>query len=77
MLDNVVQKLETKLENSFKELSEKVVSFMVNTIFQIYETLDRKNADKVYDILSKESVKHFNFKLDPVPPPPHYRPLHP
>ena len=41
VLDNVVQKLETKLENSFKELSEKVVSFMVNSMLQIYETLDR------------------------------------
>ena len=69
VLDNVVQKLETKLENSFKELSEKVVSFMVNSMLQIYETLDRKNADKVYEILSKESVEHFNFRLDPVSPP--------
>ena len=69
VLDNVVQKLETRLENSFKELSEKVVSFMVNSMLQIYETLDRKNADKVYEILSKESVEHFNFRLDPVSPP--------
>ena len=69
MQDNVVQKLETRLENSFKELSEKVVSFMVNSMLQIYETLDRKNADKVYEKLSKESVEHFNFRLDPVSPP--------
>ena len=69
VLDNVVQKLETRLEKSFKELSEKVVSFMVNSMLQIYETLDRKNADKVYEILSKESVEHFKFRLDPVSPP--------
>ena len=68
-LDKVVQKLETMLENSFKELSEKIVSFMVNSMLQIYEKLDRKNADKVYDILSKESVEHFNFRLDPLSPP--------
>ena len=68
-LDKVVQKLETTLENSFKELSEKIVSFMVNSMLQMYEKLDRKNADKVYDILSKESVEHFNFRLDPVSPP--------
>ena len=69
VLDNIVRKLETRLENSFKELSEKVVSFMVNSMLQIYETLDRKNADKVYEILSKGSVEHFNFRLDPVSPP--------
>ena len=68
-LDKVVQKLEAKLENSFKELSEKIVSFMVNSMLQIYEKLDRKNADKVYDILSKESVEHFKIRLDPVSPP--------
>ena len=32
VLDNVVQNLEIKLENSFKELSEKVVSFMANSM---------------------------------------------
>ena len=42
---------------------------MVNSMLQIYETLDRKNADKVYEILSQESVEHFNFRLDPVSPP--------
>ena len=68
-LDKVVQKLEAKLENSFKELSEKIVSFMVNSMLQIYEKLDRKNADKVYDILAKESVEHFKIRLDPVSPP--------
>ena len=70
-LDKVVQKLEAKLENSFKELSEKIVSFMVNSMLQIhvYEKLDRKNADKVYDILSKESVEHFKIRLDPVSTP--------
>ena len=47
-LGNIVQKLETKLEESFKALSEKVVSFMVNSMVEIYEKLDRKNADKVY-----------------------------
>ena len=41
---------------------------MVNFMLQIYEKLDRKNADKVYDILSKESVEPFNFRLDPVSP---------
>ena len=47
VLDKVVQKLESKLENSFKELSEKVVSFMVNSMLEIYEKLDKNNADKV------------------------------
>ena len=42
---------------------------MVNSMLQIYEKLDRKNADKVYDILSKESVEHFKIRLDPVSPP--------
>ena len=51
-LGNIVQKLETKLEESFKALSEKVVSFMVNSVVEIYEKLDRKNADKVYNFLS-------------------------
>ena len=45
-LGNIVQKLETKLKESFKALSEKVVSFMVNSMVEIYEKLDRKNADK-------------------------------
>ena len=65
-LGNMAQKLETKLEKSFKALSEKVVSFMVNTMVEIYEKLDRKNADKVYSILSKESVECFNIQLHPL-----------
>ena len=69
VLDKVVQKLESRLETAFKELSEKVVSFMVNSMLEIYEKLDKKNADKVYDILCKESVEHFNLRLDPVSPP--------
>ena len=68
-LGNIVQKLETKLEESFKTLSEKVVSFMVNSMVEIYEKLDRKNADKVYSILSKESVDCFNIQLHPISPP--------
>ena len=68
-LGNIVQKLETKLEESFKALSEKVVSFMVNSMVEIYEKLDRKNADKVYSILSKESVDCFNIQLHPISSP--------
>ena len=68
-LGNIVQKLETKLEESFKALSEKVVSFMVNSMVEIYEKLDRKNADKVYSILSKESVDCFNIQIHPISPP--------
>ena len=68
-LGNIVQKLETKLEESFKALSEKVVLFMVNSMVEIYEKLDRKNADKVYSILSKESVDCFNIQLHPISPP--------
>ena len=68
-LGNIVQKLETKLEESFKALSQKVVSFMVNSMVEIYEKLDRKNADKVYSILSKESVDCFNIQLHPISPP--------
>ena len=68
-LGNIVQKLENKLEESFKALSEKVVSFMVNSMVEIYEKLDRKNADKVYSILSKESVDCFNIQLHPISPP--------
>ena len=41
-LDNIVQKLEHKVEQSFKALSERVVSFMVNSMVKIYEQLDRK-----------------------------------
>ena len=59
-LGSIVQKLETKLEESF---SEKVVSFMVNSMVEIYEKLDKKNADKVYSILSKESVECLNIQL--------------
>ena len=74
-LDNIVQKLEHKVEESFKAHSERVlvVSFMVNSIVEIYEQLDRKNADKVYNILSKESVECFDIKLHLISP--HYRPL--
>ena len=68
-LDSIVQKLQHKVEESFKALSERVVSFMVNSMVEIYEQLDRKNADKVYSILSKESVECFNIKLDPISPP--------
>ena len=65
-LGNIVQKLESKMEESFKALSERIVSFMVNSMVEIYEQLDKKNADKVYNILSKESVDCFNIKLHPV-----------
>ena len=68
-LGNIVQKLESKMEESFKALSERIVSFMVNSMVEIYEQLDKKNADKVYNILSKESVDCFNIKLHPVNPP--------
>ena len=68
-LDNIVHKLETKMEESFKALSEKVVSFMVNSMVEIYDKLDRKNADKVYNILSKESVDCFSIQLHPISPP--------
>ena len=68
-LGNIVQKLETKLEESFKALSEKVVSFMVNSMVEIYEKLDRKCTDKVYSILSKKSVDCFNIQLHPISPP--------
>ena len=49
-LGNIVQKLESKMEESFKALSERIVSFMVNSMVEIYEQLDKKNADKVYNI---------------------------
>ena len=68
-LGNIVQKLESKMEESFKALSERIVSFMVNSMVEIYEQLDKKNADKVYNILSKESVDCFNIKLHPISPP--------
>ena len=42
---------------------------MVNSMVEIYEKLDRKNADKVYSILSKESVDCFNIQLHPISPP--------
>ena len=41
---------------------------MVNFMVEIYEKLDRKNADKVYSILSKESVDCFNIQLHPISP---------
>ena len=68
-LDNIVHKLETKMEESFKELSERAISFMVNFMVEIDEKLDRKNADKVYSILSKESVDYFSIELHPISPP--------
>ena len=68
-LDNIVHKLETKMEESFKALSEKVVSFIVNSMVEIYDKVDRKNADKVYSILSKESVDCFSIQLHPISPP--------
>ena len=68
-LENIVHKLETKMEESFKALSEKVVSFMVNSMVEIYDKLDRKNADRVYNILSKESVDCFSIQLHPISPP--------
>ena len=58
-LDNVALKLEEKLEESFNELSGKLVSFMVQTMVAIYDALDKKNADKVYNILAKESIQCF------------------
>ena len=57
------------MEESFKVLSEIIVSFMVNSMVEIYEQLDMKNADKVYNILSKESVDCFNIKRHPINPP--------
>ena len=43
---------------------------MVNSMVEIYEKLDRKNADKVYSILSKESVDCFNIQnKHPISPP--------
>ena len=54
-LDNVA----LKLEESFNELSGKLVSFMVQTMVAIYDALDKKNADKVYNILAKESIQCF------------------
>ena len=71
-LGNIVQKLEYKVKESFKALSERAFSFMVNSMVEIYEQLDRKNADKV-NILSKKSVDCFNIKLHPIIP--LYRPL--
>ena len=55
-LNNVALKLEEKLEESFNELSGNLVSFMVQTMVAIYDALDKKNADKVYNILAKESI---------------------
>ena len=53
-LNNVALKLEEKLEDSFNQLSGKLVSFMVQSMLSIYDTLDKKNADKVYSILAGE-----------------------
>ena len=46
-LDNIFQKLEYKVEEPFEALNERAISFMVNSMAEIYEQLDRKNADKV------------------------------
>ena len=35
VLENVTQKLEDKISNSFRELSEKVVTFIVNSMMAI------------------------------------------
>ena len=63
-LDNVALKLEEKLEDSFNQLSGKLVSFMVQSMLSIYDTLDKKNADKVYSILAKGSIEYFNIELE-------------
>ena len=42
---------------------------MVQTMVAIYDALDRKNADKVYNILAKESIQCFNIELERVSPP--------
>ena len=68
-LDNVALKLEEKLEDSFNQLSGKLVSFMVQSMLSIYDTLDKKNADKVYSILAKGSIEYFNIELERVSPP--------
>ena len=58
-----------ELEESFNQLSGKLVSFMVQSMIAIYDALDRKNADKVYNILAKESIECFNIELERVSPP--------
>ena len=68
-LNNVALKLEEKMEESFNELSGKLVSFMVQTMVAIYDALDKKNAEKVYNILAKESIQCFNIELERVSPP--------
>ena len=42
---------------------------MVNSMVEIYEKSVKKNPDKVYSILSKESVECFNIQLLPISPP--------
>ena len=68
-LDSVAMKLEERLEESFNQLSGKLVSFMVRSMIAIYDALDKKNADKVYNILAKESIECFNIELERVSPP--------
>ena len=60
--------MEDKISNSFRELSEKVVTFMANSMMAIYDTLNKSNADKVYDIMAEESVECFNLRLCITPP---------
>ena len=43
---------------------------MANSVMAIYDTLDISNADKVYDIMAKDSVECFNLRLCITPPPP-------
>ena len=72
MVQNKTEKVQSELTEkiqSNKRETELDVSFMVNSMVEIYEQLDRKNADKVYSILSKESVECFNIKLHPISPP--------
>ena len=42
---------------------------MVQSMLSIYDTLDKKNADKVYSILAKGSIEYFNIELERVSPP--------
>ena len=62
-LDSVAMKLE-ELEESFNQLSGKLVSFMVQSMIAIYDALDKKKADKVHNILAKESIECFNIELE-------------
>ena len=64
-IGNIVHKLETKMEEYFKALGERVVSFIVNSMVEIYDKLNRKNAERytIFYLKSQLTFLAFSYIL--------------